>query len=48
MHILVDIRTNSPSTLVRFEYGIAWARLWKDYHPNDIITFLATEGALIE
>ena len=48
MHILVDIRTNSPSTLVRFEYGIAWARLWRDYHPNDIITFLATEGALIE
>ena len=48
MHILVDIRTQGPSTLVRFDYGIAWARLWRDYHPNDTITFLATEGAIIE
>lgn len=48
MHVLVDIRTHGPVDLVRFEYGIAWARLWRDYHPNDTITFLATEGAIIE
>lgn len=48
MHILVDIRTESPLDLIRLEYGRAWAKLWKEYHPHDILTFLVTEWVHIE
>ncbi len=48
MHILVDIRTKGPVDLVRFEYGVAWARLWRVYHPHDMITFLVTNGTLLD
>ena len=33
---------------MRQSYALAWVNLWKTYHPHDSITYLASEGAIIE
>jgi len=48
MHLLVDVRMTTPSDIVFLHYGLLWADVWREYHPYDIITFLAHEDDPIE
>lgn len=40
MHIIVDIRTDSPQDILPVRTGIAWARLWIKHKKEDTISFL--------
>ncbi len=44
MHLLIDVRTSSPSDIPHLYYGEMWADIWKTYHPHDRLTFLAHTG----
>lgn len=40
MHIIVDIRSRHPEDAYTARYAINWAKKWKNFSPNDTITFL--------
>lgn len=40
MHLLVDIRSRHLEDLWVIRYALNWAKKWKQYNPNDQITFL--------
>jgi hypothetical protein len=48
MHLLIDVRMTAPSDLPFLQYGLLWADVWKEYHPYDLITFLAHEDDPVE
>ncbi len=48
MHLLIDVRMTSPSDLPFLQYAILWADVWKEYHPYDLLTFLAHEDDPVE
>lgn len=48
MHLLVDIRTSNPTDTLTEDYAVAWVELWKTYHPDDTITYLANSETSIQ
>ena len=44
MHLLIDVRTSSPTDIPNLYYGEMWADIWKTHHPHDRLTFLAYTG----
>lgn len=43
MHVIVDIRTTSPQETTPVRAGLAWARLWRQYKPDDTLSLLLYE-----
>jgi len=48
MHIIVDIRTQTPADNIAPYVGKAWADLWKRHKPTDQISFLIYEHQHID
>lgn len=48
MHLLIDVRMTSVADIPFLHYGLLWADIWQQYHPYDLITFLAHENDPVE